>query len=291
MPATRDAYPYLFYDVDRIGNSSSIRFVYFRFLEGRAVPAAESLLALLQRSYSDDFDFEDHFSLCAIEDARRHPWTFKNGGYAQGKEDEGEGIPRGMMVMCKNYASDASSSSEEEDTSAEDTSRGFLPEKFQNLPKVPPTILRQTTAFNGLPDQGLVEDQREGLPDDCSVADATLFPQDDDSLGDSTIKTTHTSGTAKQIRFEGIGDNEVQIGDEALDADNRTRAPQDYSNEDQFTIHTNEDEGSLEDDNETKAPTDVNQRDRMGPEDSDNISTLSIATGGTRLPTIANSKV
>ena len=89
MPVTKEDFPYLFYDVDRVGSGSNIRFVYFGFLKDQAVSAATSLLAFLQRNFSDDYVFDAHFSLIARDDAAVHPWTTKDRGYAEGKSRTG----------------------------------------------------------------------------------------------------------------------------------------------------------------------------------------------------------
>ena len=296
MEATQDSYPKLFYDVDRVGNSSNIRFIYFKFLQSRAMKAADSLLALLQRSYSDDFDFEAHFSLNAIEDACRHTWTFRDGGFAQGKERSGPGIPRGMMIMCRNYDSDASTSSDEdnEDASSDgEVSRGFLPRRFQTEPKLPPSILRDSTYFAGLLNQDTIGNREELVSDAFSTDNKTRVPQgDDDSLGNSTIQTNHTHATMKQLRFEGIGENETGLGDDARDDDDQTKAIPPNANDDRARLNNDQNSDmidiiSLDDDNQTKAPQGNLKDDRdylSEEEDCDTISALSNATGGTRLP-------
>jgi hypothetical protein len=46
-PATSEAYPYLLYDVDRVGSSKDMRFIHFKFLKKQVIRAAENILALL----------------------------------------------------------------------------------------------------------------------------------------------------------------------------------------------------------------------------------------------------
>ena len=138
MPATREAYPYLFYDVDRVGSSQDMRFIHFNFLEEQVIRASGNILAVLQRNFSSAYDFEEHFTLDAIEEARRHPWSNDQGGYAQGKPKSGPVDPKTMMIMCKNNNSDASScldsetsdeqdDYDEDDEYEEDRSRAYLP--------------------------------------------------------------------------------------------------------------------------------------------------------------------
>jgi hypothetical protein len=221
MPATRALYPYLFYDVDGVGDMKT-RFVYFKFLTDQATTAAKNLLALLQRSVSSAYDLEAHFTLKGIDEARRHPWSTENGGYAQGKTDEGDNIPRRVKVMCKNNDPDASSSEEDEDESGEEEemSRGHLPKRFQSLPKVPPEVLRNTTCFKGLLDQGTAPVARTILDFDAtSIGAQTREPiRDDHSSGASTIQT-HNTMAPKQVRL-----SDMEMLDDDM-SDNRTIAP------------------------------------------------------------------
>ena len=88
--------------MDRVGSTTDIRFVYFGFLEKKAEDAAESLLALLERQFSRDYDIGAHFSLSARADAAQHPWSSKKGGHAKGKKTSRVNIPESMLLMRQN---------------------------------------------------------------------------------------------------------------------------------------------------------------------------------------------
>ena len=157
-PATSEASPYLLYDVDRVGSSKSMRFIYFKLLKKQIIRAAENILALLQRNFSSAYDFEEHFTLDAIVEARRHPWSNDHGGFAQGKPKTGSVDPRTMLIMCKNNNSDASSCSEiessdeedDEDEEEKERSRGYLPTSVRNQSAPEQSILRRNLRHKGL---------------------------------------------------------------------------------------------------------------------------------------------
>ena len=241
-PDTNDAVPYLFYDVDRVGSSQDIRFVHFKILTEQVIRAAGNILALLQRNFSSAYDFEEHFTLDAIVEARKHPWSKDHGGYAQGKPKSGIADPKTMLIMCKNNNSDASSCSEydtsdgneDEDEEEEERSRGYLPKSVRNQALPRRSILREDLRYKGLHPPGPAGTEEQEKPfksakdedlDAQSTGAKTRVPidEDDHSLGNSTIQTTHTMAPMKQVSFHGTDNEKLQL--DLCEDDNKTVAP------------------------------------------------------------------
>jgi hypothetical protein len=257
-PATSEAAPYLLYDVDRVGSSKDMRFIHFKFLEKQVIRAAENILALLQRNFSSAYDFEEHFTLDAIAEARKHPWSKEHGGYAQGKPKSGAVDPRTMLIMCKNNNSDASScsddetSDEDDDEDEEERSRGYLPNSVRNQARPHRSILRENLRYKGLhpPGPAGTDEQEKNFQsakdedfDAQSVGAQTRVPtaDDDNSLGNSTIQTTNTIAPAKQVSFNGKDGEDLQL--DAYDEDTKTVVPP--SDSVQEIIDVGDDDDSL----------------------------------------------
>ena len=154
----------------------------------------------------------------------------------------------------------------------------------------------------------------------CSISEPRVLIRD---LLRISENQNHTHATMKQLRFEGIDGDAIDLGEDAKDEDDQTMAPptnakddreipnnaidlgEDAKDEDDQTMAplTNakddreipnidycgsiRDTTSLEDDNRTIAPqanaTD-NQPYPLETDDFDDMSALSNATGGTRMP-------
>ena len=72
---TKKYYPQLFYDVDKVGTSSTTRFIFFRFLEEQAILAAENILAVLIRNFGTDIGLQELFSHRAQNQALTYTWS------------------------------------------------------------------------------------------------------------------------------------------------------------------------------------------------------------------------
>ena len=233
MPATKADFPYLYYDVDRLGSSTDLRFVYFGFLEDKAEEAADSLLAMLERQFSRDYDIGAHFSLTARADAAKYPWTSKKGGHAQGKPPRSKvDIPKLIMLTCQNDEEDSVNSEDDSIKSKDDSSKEEEPTRF-HIPNQdtyqPAGAIRTSDAFKGLHAQSsaslhskhtadnaiqLYEEPKENDQDEDAATWAAMV--DDQSLGNTTIQTTNTMVPKIIERF---GDDEMY--DKMLEAEDQ----------------------------------------------------------------------
>ena len=72
---TSHLYPQLFYDVDKVGDSSITRFIYLRCLEDQAIEASKNILAVLIRTFGNKKAIRDLFTLKAQDEALKNPWS------------------------------------------------------------------------------------------------------------------------------------------------------------------------------------------------------------------------
>lgn len=201
-PATSKYYPYLFYDVDKVGNSNTVRFIYFRFLQEQAILAAENILAILLRNFGYHQEIKDMFTHKAQEQADNYPWSLSQGGPV-GKKSGRSDLPEGLMVMCK-----LDDESSEEELSSESAQEN-RPETMKL------SEMREQNIFKGTHPRGggsLASGSNLDYEDDSDVPSVkfgdeqeldehqTLKPpaRDDESLDNTTIATIHTKKAQKK---------------------------------------------------------------------------------------------
>ena len=225
--ATKAAYPYLFYDVDKVG--FNIRFIYFKFLSKHAIQSAKHILALLLRYYKSSYKIAEHFTIRARSKAKRNTWSL-TGNRPTGRVEEDDDIPAILLIMCQ-----GDESSDDDDLSLDDgsTASPVVPKGMRRTTPIPNSILRSKDITQGTHIQGsasLKSNWKEG--DEVQEAEAgttnlgsdddqdgheTVVPNqqgDENSLGASTIKTHGTQAPEKRVLFpEHLTDNEAQEQD------------------------------------------------------------------------------
>ena len=72
---TSHLYPQLFYDVVKVGESGTTRFIFLTCLEKEAIEAAKNILAVLIRNFGNKKGIKDLFTFEAQDDAASNPFS------------------------------------------------------------------------------------------------------------------------------------------------------------------------------------------------------------------------
>ena len=216
-PATKDSYPKLFYDVDFVGKSSKVRFVFYKFLHAQAEEAAEHILALLQRTYgARPNDIQEFFTLKAQREAIEHRWSMTGGG-PENLDKAKAGLSDRALMLCGGDDDESSAGTEKSYEELDE-----LDEAREKGVALSTGVLRKNVRFRGSHARGsdsLKTSHRVDQPKNVETASIS-FDVDDlvqetktlasapmnrtDASMTSTIATTTTAAVGRAIDIQGI---------------------------------------------------------------------------------------
>ena len=143
---TSHLYPQLFYDVDKVGESGTTRFIFLTCMEKQAILAAKNILAVLIRNYGNKKGIKDRFTYKAQDDAASNPWSnaeMKTTGERAGYN----GLSNILCNMCKTEDDDISDDLSSSDMEYEEGPQGNG-DKQEFIP-LERRVIREMREFQG----------------------------------------------------------------------------------------------------------------------------------------------